>query len=199
MNTQTLPEPTTLTTIQQPEIQQPEAVTEAVTEAVEVEVSTSSIVSTLPDNYHETMRLKLSGLPTKEIAQRMSCDRTTVYRRVASVAAEFRKNLEQNPKLNIICDTLQRLETIYAAAMKEHESSTSSRVRDMALNTARRASNDMMNVYLQTGLVERVPERHYSTVLSVKPADMLSSSAEGLTREDALSFLLSKAESMTSI
>lgn len=156
-----------------------------------VEVEPVPFRSSLPDEWHETMKLKLQGVATKEIARRMQCDRTTVYRRCEAVKAEYLTALEGTPKLNIIAESLQRLELIYAKAMQEHDSSASGRVRDASLNTARRAANDMMSIYLQTGIVERAPDRHYQTVLQLKPSDLKPEGQEiTKTREETIAELI---------
>lgn len=128
--------------------------------------------SKLPDDFHETMRLKLSGVPTKEIARRMKCDRTTVYRRTAAVENEFMEYLEGSTSLSIIACELQRLDRVEAEAWKMAEQTKSDRQRDAALNTARRAIMARMTIYLKSGLVDQAPERIYQQVLSLKPSDI---------------------------
>lgn len=127
--------------------------------------------SKLPDEFHETMRLKLSGVPTNEIARRQGIDRTTVYRRCSQVEQEFTQYLEGQTSFSIIAVELQRLNRIEDAAMKIVETTASDRVRDASLNTARKAIMARMDIYLKSGLVDQVPERIFQLIANLKPAD----------------------------
>ena len=138
------------------------------------------------------MALKLAGHTTKSIAEKMRCDRTTVYRRCQAVQNEYLAGLEGKSSLNLITITLQRLENIHSQAMQEHETSTSARVRDMSLNTARRAANDILKTYLETGIIERAAERLYQTVLTMKPSDFDEKPDVQISREEAVEELIEK-------
>lgn len=134
--------------------------------------------SKLPDEFHETMKLKLAGVPTKEISKRMKIDRTTVYRRCAAVEQEFVEYLEGSTSFSIIACELQRLDKIESAAWEMAEQTKSDRQKDAALNTARRAIMARMNIYLKSGLVDQAPERIYQQILSLKPSDFATDEPE---------------------
>lgn len=152
---------------------------------------TPVVLGKLREVDYECMKLKLAGHTTKDIAQKMRCDRTTVYRRCQAVENEFMEGLSGLSAMNLISATLQTLQDIYQKAMREYESAKGSgRLRDMALNTARRAANDQMKLYLECGLVERAPERLFQQIFSFKPADLDKEAHGPINHEEAVNQLL---------
>lgn len=150
-----------------------------------------SYSSKLPDSFHETMRLKLSGVPTNEIARRMGIDRTTVNRRCFAVEKEFTEHLEGQTSFSIIATEIQRLNKIEDAAMKVVDETKSDRVRDAALNTARKVIMARFHIYLKSGLVDQVPERIFQLIANFKPADFNEEKTEVTrTRQEAVSEII---------
>lgn len=157
-------------------------------------IEAAPVAGRLKDTDYETMKLKLSGLSVRAIAEKLGIDRTTVYRRIEKVTSEFLESLEGKSSLNIIGSELQKIENIFNLAMQNYERATTERGRDAALNTARKASNDAMRIYLETGIVDRAPERLYQTVFSMKPADLKSEEGENISHEEAVKTLIEKMQ-----
>lgn len=144
--------------------------------------------STLPETHHQAFAMRLQGKSVSAIAQHFGVDRTTVWRWIQKVAAEFREQLENEPTFNIFAREVQNLDDLERQARENAERTNSDRARTGFLAEARRCCTARTNLLLTCGVIPKAPEHLYRATVNLKPEDLKESAddEENMSRQEAI-------------
>ena len=150
--------------------------------------------SSLPKQYHEAYRMKLSGQSIQDIADTFSVDRVTIWRWCKAVEAEAVSQLADEPVLNIIAREVSRLTDLEEQTRAGAANTKSDRSKAMFLSEARRAAVSRQNLLIATGIIPKAPDQIFRVTADLKPTDKVETPEERLSRDEAIKQLIDKMQ-----
>ena len=118
----------------------------------------------LDEKMDEAYSLRMKGQSQKEIAAAMGVDISTVCRWLKRIEAKFREAMEGETPVDLLSRELQKLDQCENTARQLLEKTKSDRSKAAYLAEIRRCSALRMRIYLDSGLIERVPDRIFKII-----------------------------------
>lgn len=146
--------------------------------------------SSLPKNFHDAYKMKLSGRSVQEIADSFGVDRTTIYRWCCKVETEAQEQLANTPVFNIISQEVARLTDLEEQARQGAENTVSDRSKAMFLAEARRAAVARQNLLISVGIVPKAPEHIFRVTAEMRPGNIGEKPFDSMPRNEALEKLV---------
>jgi len=153
-------------------------------ESVAVVESADGLAPDRLEKCRRAFRLSLAGKTQDEIAATMGISRRTVCRLLDDYREIYRRQLERVPTLHLIADRLLQYEELAAEALADVAKATSDRARNAHRNTALKFLRAADSLALETGLIPREPEKIYSAIEHIKPAEMADKELPERSKEE---------------
>ncbi len=154
----------------------------------DVKPEVDKAIAALPDFLRQVLVLYyLEGRKQMEIAAEMGVDTSTASRWCKRYEQKYRGNLEGEMPADLISREVQKLDDAEQTARRLLQNAKSDRNKALYLAEIRRIVSLRMRIFLDCGLVERVPERLFKVISTLRlPEDQDHPQGPNRTREQLI-------------